>query len=382
MLTHVHINQGFENKGLLAFGNQKLTNKTYTNNNKNKWVCNSVAYNRDFNKVSGVDGFSTEAVGQSVAQKSSLFTKLNTTNVRTNIQADTSVSVKADVAGASGTAASVQAGMAGAGAEVDRQFAAGMEVIEDRQNEILASAQANNVAAGDAFPDTAMAPDSVAGFAVGAFEMKTTAPLIASAMNQGASFLSIANDVAAGMRGRPVDEIKDAIKDTLIASSSPDDGQNSFAGVIVDANETPTGVATPVDWEQVFAEHPDALDQIMYASKDNLQAFPELAALQAAGEQIDDKVAELQIVQDEAEEYGFNADGIEVAGELPPAQIVAADEGMTGSSLMFVATMPADVREAIIRGGMDKSDTADGTFNREPDPEQLLAMNVGAGAMV
>ena len=326
-----------------------------------------------YNKVSGVDGFSSEVAGQSVAQKTSLFSKLNTTGVKTNIAADTSVSVKADVAGASGVAASARADMAGAGAEVDRQFAAGMEVIKDRQNEILASADANNINAGEAFPDTAMAPDSVAGFAVGAFEMKTTAPLITQALNQSANVLSMANDVAAGMRGRPVEEIKDAIRDTLVASSTPDDDPNTFAGIIVDADEPASGVVTPVDWEQVFTEHPDALEQIMYANESNLQAFPELAALQSAGEQIDDKVAELQVVQDEAEEYGFNADGIEVAGELPPAEMVAA-EGDDPMSLgrIAIASLDASERDRIMGSGKDLSRDEDSAgFDREAE---LLAL--------
>ncbi len=332
-----------------------------------------MAYHRDFNKMSGIDGFSAESVGQSVAQKSSLFSKLNTSGVKTNVAADTSVGVKADVAGASGVAANAQAGLAGAGADVDRQFAAGMEVLEDRQNEIRASAQVNNVDAGEAFPDRAMAPNSLAEFAVGAVEIKSTMPLMAAAMGHSANVLSIANDVAAGMRGRPAEEIKDAIRETLVSSSSPDNDPNTFAGVIVNSGEAATGVATPVDWEQVFEEHPDALEQIMYASKDNLEAFPELAALQAAGEQIDTKIAEMQVVQDEAEQYGFSADGVEIAGELPPAEIVTADaDDPLSLGRIAIASLDAAERDRIMGAGKDLSRDDDGAgFDREAE---LLAL--------
>lgn len=243
----------------------------------------------------------SQAAG-SVTLLSCIAPKLNT-----KVAVNTSQRVNAEGPGAAGLAMQHAKGLSGVRQDIARTRAAAVEGIKTAQREIMAACKANGVQSQEAFPATAMAPDSGAELFLGAALSLKGGGSLATAMLKGGNGISMVGDVAAGMRDKPQEYVMAAIRDTLAASSGPADPSESFGGLIVNADQTPR-LENPsgINWESLFThfEASDALSHIMNFDEHDPHpsAFPELAALNTAEYQINEAINSLEAVRHIAEQ--------------------------------------------------------------------------------
>ena len=237
-------------------------------------------------------------------------------NLNTNVLTDVSAKVDQAGPGAAGLATQAKAGIA-ASAEVGAQtLAAGADAIMKAKAEITACAEANGVGLQDAYPDVDMAPGSVAEMAMGLAAGKmadmtgqgTMAQLAKGAL-QGSEGLSMAEDIAKGMKGKPPEEIKAAIRETAIANS-PNNWQAPAAGIIQDAGANPR-LAQPlsIDFEALLEADDGALEKIVAFDGEDFSAFPELQAIQDNLAECDAKIGELSHIENVADIHSSRIEG-------------------------------------------------------------------------
>lgn len=183
---------------------------------------------------------------------------------------------------------------------VERSLAAGMAAIKDAQGEILAAVRASGHDPAKVFPEMRMAPDTTLGMMANMVNGKGS---IITAGQQLFNAAGLADDINKGMQGRSSDEVIKAIEDTLRAqSNSEHQNQSGFKGLIIDADAPPKMPGSSIDWNTVLDEHPEAINQIVYCDVNNPspEVFPELAQLIADKARIDQDLAELEWVKDNA----------------------------------------------------------------------------------
>ncbi len=315
---------------------------------------------KSFNNASGVE----------VATQQATLLSMIAPNLKMHVAVDTSSKVNVNQAGANAQIQPVRAGLSSVAQEISRTKATAVEAIKTAQAEIRVAAKATGVQPEEVFPDTSMAPDSAAELALGMASGKGS---IVTAGLKASNNTSLAGDVAAGMREKPAEEVMQAVKDTLIANSSPDQNE-SFGGIIVDANEAPNTDQFSINWASVLEQDPEALEKIMYFDESNLAAWPELDELNASEKQVGTALGELDAAETKVT---YTAAGVDAAGELPPAQIVGADETVSGG--VAIASLDAAKRDALT--GLDKN-SATATQDLENELQRVAQMKLSTDGLM
>ena len=329
-----------------------------------------------YNRVSGADVQAQVAATPSTT----IFSHVNVTNINMSPDVDTTMAVvsSAQQGPASQRPSNNEAkvGLNSAKDNIQNTKTAAVDAIKSAQAEIIAAARANGVNEGEVFPDTSIAPDSVAELFISAVPEIKGGGSLATHMLNSSGGVGLMGDIANGMRDRPQEEVLATIRETLEANSGQQQNDsNTFAGLIVNADEAPTTDALRVDWSALLEEHPDALEEIMYFNEnDPGAAWPELAELDALETSVDNKLGEIEAAEEQLTlQTPYTADGVEVAGELPPAEMVGA-EGDDPMSLgrIAIASLDASERDRIVGSGKDLSRDEDSVgFDREAE---LLAL--------
>lgn len=258
-----------------------------------------------------------QASVQSAARSTTSMTAVIAPNLNTNVLTDVSANIKQTGPGAAGLASDAKAGIAASAQVGSATLAAGAAAIMKCKAEITACAQANGVSAQDAYPDTAMAADSVAemGLGIGAGKLAevtgqgTMAQLARGAL-ESSSVASTAADVAAGMKGKPTEEIKAAVKDTAIANSSSN-WQAPSTAIIQNADATPRlPQALSTDFEALCAADDGALDKVMAFDGTDFRDFSDLQAIADNLKACDSKIAELTHIENVASIHSSVVDAV------------------------------------------------------------------------
>lgn len=206
---------------------------------------------------------------------------------------------------------------------------------------------------------TTIAPDTGVELVAAAL---TGAPLagkgsLTTAVKKGMDAMDTAGQVNTVIEDRKVssDEIRAEIADILTRSSTPAPEEGQF-GLIVQANTGPR-VDVTNDWKALVDDHgEDAVADIYNLDPDNpTSAFPELQALHAANTEMENGLAELNAYDEGLDTGLYTAAGVEVAGELPGAQVDADD---TVNGTVPLASLDSAQRDAIIASGVKRSVTS------------------------
>jgi hypothetical protein len=297
-------------------------------------------------------------------------------NLNTNVLTDVSAKVNQAGPGAASLATQAKAGIA-ASAQVGAQtLAAGAEAIMQCKAEIMACAEANGVGLEDAYPDTGMAPDSVAEIGLGVAAGKladmtgqgTMAQLAKGAL-EGSGGLSMAEDVAKGMKGKPPEEIKAAIRDTAIANS-PQNWQPPAGGIIQDANASPR-FAEPlsVDFEALLEADDGALEKIVAFDGEDFSAFPELQAIQDNLHACDLKMGELEHIADVADMHSSRIDMADLSSVADQAPLLDVEASSYDANAQWGVAGPL---AQMLYNSPSLMPNADASYKREEGLQAIL----------
>ncbi len=220
-------------------------------------------------------------------------------NINTNVNIRRPDSIDGNKANAAGLINTQRAEMASGKQDIEVARAASIEAVRSARAEITAATEALGLDPNEVFPDTNMAPESATELVMGSAISATGKGSMATAASKVMDSMGIADTVASGMRGKPQEEVLQAIQATLVVYSQAPSEENTFSntGVIRDANAPPEGAQTQINWEKVFESHPNALNEIMYAEADNFASFPEIAEMDAALEMIEEVETGLDAAQ-------------------------------------------------------------------------------------
>lgn len=234
--------------------------------------------------------------------------------------------VNANQAGAQAAAKTAQDGLAGAKANIQDAKAAVVEGVQHAQREIAAACKANEVQAGGVFPNTQMAGTEADLLISGLAETSMgsgTAAQVASGALKASDFTGVVSDISAGLKNKPADEVKAAIRDTLCAD------EPGFGLVQTVQTAAVMENAPVLDWKAICAADPNAMDEIMHFDAENpSDAFPEMCALNDALAMIDEQMDVLQPLANEPPP-SYCATGVAFSGELACPSLVIA-EGQCG----------------------------------------------------
>ena len=215
----------------------------------------------------------------------------------TNVSVDLTQKVDASGPNAASLAQNAKAGLAAVKQDVSNLRAGMVADMKQAQAEIVAATRACGYDEQAVFPDTSIAPDSVAELAMGAVNASgkgSFATHLANSLEVTAVVEAIQND-----RAKSPDEARAQVADVLRAAS--DNSQQTLTaqfGHVVQADAAPEMQGSSIDWGEVCDQYPEGLQMIMDFDEAsyNPDIFPEFAEVDAALEGIDLKIAELDDV--------------------------------------------------------------------------------------
>lgn len=315
------------------------------------------------------------SVGVSQKANATLLSALS--NANTSVRVDLTQNIDPAKPGAQSQAQNAIAGIQAQQQIVNGQIASAFEGIAAAQREITAAVRGAGAEPQQVF-DKAPSNDGGAFLIDAAANLKSGGTFVT--FMKGISQSTMMADAIGDRQGGVSQKVMAKIEARLVSSSPSPSAQVQAAsfGYVQDADAADNAAQTSqFNWGEIFAQHPEAMEAIMYFDASNpesvRQVSPDLADMIANAAQAEDKVTELEGVIAEADRLGTPNYGsvdalymVQLGGEGN-----GFVDGLAVSSAHNPMISPDEIAAIAKRSGANAPDKPP-ALNREDELKQMV----------